>query len=159
MTEKHEPESLGAAAAEIKHGTFLGNAMSRSSRRKSPWNFLLLLIFPLWGWLLIEGVQLARMAAILLLRGHSAPVASIWASAIAPFLIYPPMIVATMLMAMVLINWAIYLLIPPARRAMDNEDKPHPGTEYATQQPMLVRLALIVVPVAFLLAVVGEIFL
>jgi hypothetical protein len=51
---------------------------------------------------------------------------------------------------------AIYLFIPPARRAMDTEDKAFPGTEYANQQPLLVRITLFTLPAAFVLSVIGS---
>ena len=99
------------------------------------------------------------MVALFLLHGTQIPMSLVWPSAIAPFFVYFPMIIATMLTSMVLINYAIYLFVPPARRAMDAEDKVFPGTEYSSQQPLLVRLMAIVLPIAFLLAVAGEMFL
>jgi hypothetical protein len=159
LTKNHKPGSLGSTVDELKRGTFFANARSRSSRRKSPWNLLLLLALPLWIGLLVEGIKLARTVALLLLHGRAIPADLIWPSAIAPFFVYFPMLIATMLTSMLLINYAVYLLVPPARRAMDAEDKAVPGTEYATQQPLMVRLTAIILPIAFLLAVAGEIFL
>jgi len=159
MAKQPKPGSLGSVADELKKGTFFGNAQTRSSRRRSPWNLLLLLIFPLWIWLLLEGVRIARLVALFLLHGTQIPISLVWPSEIAPFFVYFPMIIATMLTSMVLINYAIYLFVPPARRAMDAEDKAFPGTEYSSQQPLLVRLMAIVLPIAFLLAVAGEMFL
>ena len=60
---------------------------------------------------------------------------------------------------MVLINYFVYYCVPPARRAMDAEDEAFPGTEYATQQPILLKLTLVMVPAAFVLALVGQLFL
>jgi hypothetical protein len=159
VSKKHKPGSLGSAAEELRRGTFLANARSRSSRRKSPWNLLLLLALPLWIFLLLEGIKLARMVAILLLRGRTVPTDLIWPGSLAPFFVYFPMLIATLVTSMVLINYAIYLLVPPARRAMDAEDKAVPGTEYSTQQPLMMRLMAVTLPIAFLLAVVGEMFL
>jgi len=156
---KYKPGSLGSVANELKRGTFLANVQSRSSRRKSPWNWLLLLALPLWLALLLGGVKLARMVAILLLHGRTVPVDLIWPGSIAPFFVYFPMLIATLLTSMVLINYAIYLFVQPARRAMDAEDRAFPGTEYSTQQPLMVRLMAVTLPIAFLLAVIGEIFL
>jgi hypothetical protein len=60
---------------------------------------------------------------------------------------------------MVLVNYFVYYSVPPARRAMDAEDKAFPGTEYSTQQPILLRLTFLGFPIAFALAVVGQLFL
>ena len=144
---------------ELRHGTFLANAQGRSSRRKSPWNLLLLLVIPVWLALLIEGTRLARIVALALLHGRTTPMDLIWPASIAPFFVYFPMLLATLLLAMVLVNFAIYFCVPPARRAMDAEDKAFPGTDYSTQQPLLIALTLVALPVAFALAVLGQIFL
>jgi len=42
---------------------------------------------------------------------------------------------------------------------MDAEDKAFAGTDYATQQPILIRLSWMILPPAFLLAVIGQMFL
>lgn len=159
MTKRYEPGSLRSTAEEFRRGTFFADAQTRSSRRKSRWNLLLLFVLPLWLGLLTEAIKLARTSAVFLLHGRTIPVDLIWPSAIAPFFVYFPMLIATLLTSMVLINFAIYLFIPSARRAMDAEDKAFPGTEYAAQQPLLVRLTVIILPIAFLLAVAGEVFL
>jgi hypothetical protein len=160
MARKRKYGTLGGSLNELKSGQFLGNARMRSSRRKSPWNLLLLLILPLWIILFLEGLKLARFLATALLHGHKAPLEDlIWPASIAPFFAYFPLLIGTLVPAMVLINYAIYLFLPPARRAMDAEDKAFPGTEYAVQQPLLVRITLFTLPVAFLLAVVGDLFI
>jgi hypothetical protein len=56
--------------------------------------------------------------------------------------------------SMVIGNFAIYL-IPPARRAMDAEDRSYPGTDYATAQKALSRLTLYSAPVALILTLLG----
>ncbi len=143
----------------MKSGQFFGNAQARSSRRKSPWNLLLVLALPLWLILWWEGVKLARSLATALRHGPKPLFEDlIWPGSIAPFFVYFPLLLATMVLAMVLINYAIYLFIPPARRAMDAEDKAFPGTEYAIQQPLLVRITLFTLPAAFVLSVVGSLF-
>lgn len=160
MTSPNYRESpLRTVLYELRHGTFLANAQRRSSRRKSPWNLLLLLVIPLWPALLIEGTGLARVVALALLHGRTIPTDLIWPAAIAPLFVYFPMLFATLLLAMVLVNVAIYFCVPPARRAMDAEDKAVPGAEYTTQQPLLIALTSVVLPVAFALAVLGQIFL
>jgi hypothetical protein len=159
VARKRKYGTLGGTLDELKSGKFVGNARTRSSRRKSPWNLLLLLILPLWLVLSWEGLKLSRFLATLARHG-SKPLFEdlIWPGSIAPFFVYVPLLFATMVLAMVLINFAIYLFIPPARRAMDAEDKAFPGTEYATQQPLLVRVTLFALPPAFVLSVIASLF-
>jgi hypothetical protein len=155
----YEKSPLRAVLYELRHGTFLSNARGRSSRRKSPWNLLLLLVIPLWIVLLLNGTSLARTVALALLHGRAIAPALIWPAAIAPFVVYFPMLIATLLLSMVMVNFAIYFCVLPARRAMDAEDKAFPGTAYSTQQPLLIALTSVILPVAFALAVLGEMFL
>jgi hypothetical protein len=159
MARKRKYGTLGGTLDELKSGQFFGNAQIRSSRRKSPWNLLLLLALPLWIVLFLEGLKLARFLATAARHGHKPLLEDlIWPGSIAPFFVYFPLLLATMVLAMVLINYAVYQFVPPARRAMDAEDKAFPGTEYATQQPLLVRITLFTLPAAFVLSVVGSLF-
>jgi hypothetical protein len=159
MPRKRKYGTLGGTLDELKSGKFFGNAQMRSSRRKSPWNLLLLLALPLWMTLFVEGLNLARFLATALRPGPKPLFEElIWPGSIAPFFVYFPLLIATIAPAGVLINYAIYLFIPPARRAMDAEDKAFPGTEYATQQPLLARITLFTLPPAFVLCVIGSLF-
>jgi hypothetical protein len=159
MPRKRKYGTIGGTLDELKSGQFFANAQMRSSRRKSPWNFLLVLAVPLWFILWWEGLKLARLLATAARHGHKPLFEDlIWPGSIAPFFVYFPWLLATMVLAMVLINYAIYLFIPPARRAMDAEDKAFPGTEYATQQPLLVRITLVTLPPAFALSFLGSMF-
>ena len=160
MPRKRKYGTLGGTLDELKSGQFFGNAQMRSSRRKSPWNLLLVLALPLWLIFYWKGLTLARLLATALRHGPKPLFEDlIWPGSIAPFFVYFPLLLATIVPAMVLINYAIYLFIPPARRAMDAEDKAFPGTEYTTQQPLLVRITLYTLPAAFLLAVIGDLFI
>lgn len=143
---------------ELKSGTFLANAQGRASRRKSKWNLLLYLVVPVWMVLFIKGADLARLLAQLLLGSRHLPEDLIWPYAIAPLFAYGPLLLVTITPAMVLVNYFIYIFVPPARRAMDEEDKAYPGVDYATQQPLLVRISLATLPIGFALSVIGRIF-
>jgi len=158
VTDKSEPGSLKAMLHEFKSGTWYGNARDRATRRKSPWNLLLILALPLWLALWFGGVWLTQRLKNALLAHH--PLFDwIWPSAIAPFFAYFPLLLGTIVPAMVLVNYFVYYLVPPALRAMDAEDQAFPGTEYGVQQPILVRLTLWTLPPAFLLALIGQIFI
>lgn len=67
-------------------------------------------------------------------------------------------LIPTMTAAMVIGNFLIYL-IPAARRAMDAEDKDHPGTDYCTAQNQLVRLTLIGLPIGLVVSLSGTMLL
>ena len=159
MDSTPKPGSLTATRRELREGSWLANARSRASRRKSPWNFLLILALPLWlalWWFCISSSEFIAHAIT-----HGRPFLGdlIWPSSFAPALVYFPLLFTTIPLAMVLINYFVYYCVPPARRAMDAEDKAFPGTEYSTQQPILLRITLLTFPFAFTLAVIGQLFL
>ena len=159
MASSDKPGTIRATLGEIKKGTWLANAQRRSSRRKSPWNLLLVLCLPIWLALWLGGLRLSHTLAVLLMHGHSVPDSLIWPGAVAPFFAYFPLLFATIPTSMMLVNYFIYAFVPPARRAMNEEDKAVPGTDYSTQQPIMVRLTLIALPIAMVCAVVGQVFL
>jgi nitrate reductase NapE component len=159
MRSRPEPGSLRSTLRELREGSWSGNARARASRRKSPWNLLLILALPLWLVLLVGGLVASRAIAFLVTHGQPLARDLIWPSSLAPLLIYPPLLLTTIPLAMVLVNYFVYYCVPPARRAMDAEDRAFPGTEYAIQQPILLRITLTTFPVAFVLAVIGRLFL
>lgn len=151
--------SLQAMGREFREGTWLGNAQHRASRRKSPWNLLLIMALPLWLGLFFLCVNASQFVAHAFTHGRSLAGDLIWPSSIAPVIGYFLLLIGTIPLAMVLVNYFVYYCVPPARRAMDAEDKAFPGTEYSTQQPILLRLTFVAFPIAFVLAVVAQLFL
>ena len=135
MRSRDKPGTVRTTLGEMKRGEWLANAQQRASRRKSPWNLLLVLCLPLWVALFFCGLRLSHILAVLLMHGHRIPDDLIWPSAVAPFFAYFPLLLATIPTSMMLINYFIYLFVPPARRAMDAEDKAFPGTEYSEVAP------------------------
>jgi hypothetical protein len=160
MAKKRGPGTLGGAINEIKAGTFLENARTRSARRKSKWNALLpVVIFPLWIAFWWTAIELGCVAH-LIFEGKSVPPVRDWMKvlgsgmSIAHFLILFSPFVPTMTAAIVIGNYLVYL-VPPARRAMDAEDCAFPGTEYATAQRELKRLTLYSAPIGLALLLLG----
>jgi hypothetical protein len=163
MSRPPKPGTLRSALHEMRSGTFLGNAQLRSRRRKSPWNLLLLLIFPVWAFLWMKILAILWNLA-LFARGAAIPATAAgwlvnpgwasrpmsWAGALHLFAPCIPVLVGSMVLG----NFLIYL-IPPARRAMDNEDKAFPGTEYSTAQRTLGRFALVTLPIGLALSFLG----
>ena len=71
MPKKRKYGTFSGTLDELKSGQFFANAQMRSSRRKSPWNLLLVLVLPLWLILWWQGLKLARILATALLHGHT----------------------------------------------------------------------------------------
>ena len=151
--------TLKATLRELKEGTWIGNAQTRASRRKSPWNLLLILALPVWLLLVLVGLNTSRFVAVSFTHGQPLAANLIWPASIAPALVYIPLLMGSIPLAMVLVNYLVYYCVPPARRAMEAEDRAFPGIEYATQQPLMLRITLFVFPTAFALAVIGQLFL
>jgi hypothetical protein len=154
VASSEKPGTVRATLGEMKRGTWIADAQRRSSRRKSPWNLLLVLIIPLWIFLWLKTLAILWNVA-LMAKGAAVPHGVVgWLDlhflgnhsmslAGALFLFAP--FITTLASSMVLGNFLIYL-IPPARRAMDNEDKAFPGTEYFTAQKTMGRIALYTSP-------------
>jgi hypothetical protein len=69
-------------------------------------------------------------------------------------LMFCPLIIPAVSGACVIGNFLIYR-IPPARRAMDGEDRGFPGTEYETAQKALSKATWISLLVAVVAALIG----
>jgi hypothetical protein len=160
MKRKRGSGTLGGTIDEIKSGTFFSNARVRSSRRKSRWNLLLpIVIFPLWlafWWVAVE----LGCAVHLLFAGKSIPAVGDLMKVLGSgmslghgLILFSPTI-PTMVVAMVLGNYLVYL-VPPARQAMNAEDTAFPGTEYSTAQRELKRLAFYSAPIGIVFSLLG----
>jgi hypothetical protein len=161
---KNAPGTLAAVVEEIGTGSFLANARHRSSRRKSVWNLLLpIVIVPLWLLLWWVAVELVWLVHVAVMHTPATGAFESWmkgmgfAMSLTEFLMIFPLMIPTMIGAMVIGNFLIYL-IPAARAAMDAEDRAFPGTEYATAQKALLRLIKLSMPVALALSLVGAWF-
>ncbi len=154
------PGTLKGTLQELRGGTWGKNAQNRAARRKSAWNLLLVLfVVPFWlvlWWAISDLGYLMHFA----LHHESAPGLSEWMRTTGTrmtlsraLLLFAPALPA-LSGAMVISNFLIYR-IPPARRAMEAEDRGHPGTDYATAQKALGQLTLYAGSVALLLLLAG----
>ena len=134
-----DDDQIATFRSELRSGGWIANSRRRARRRKSLWNLLLLFFgLPLWlgcAWLLVNLGYLLRSVV----AHQYGPGLSSAALDIPGALILIPSLLASIAPAMMLTNFLIYL-IPPARRAMDLEDAPHPGTGYAPSQRALSKL-------------------
>ena len=123
-------------------------ALGRARRRKSPWNLLLLVAFPLWAVLWWGGFRLAWDYHIHLYPAHAGALGQFWPAGIggrafvASFLmVFGPMIPAGVL-ALLLTNVLVWF-IPPARRTLDLEASTVPGTGFRESQRKLLLAAVL----------------
>jgi hypothetical protein len=153
---KSDRDQITTVYSELKEGSFLGNAQRRSKRRKSAWNLLLpLFALPLWGGFAYASTQAAWLAHVLFHPEHGGLQHEFFSRmGLSASLMTLPLVIAAIFPAFVVTNFLVYL-IPPARRAMDNEDKAFPGTEYAASQKALIKLGAIVCVIAVALALIG----
>lgn len=153
-TPSNEDDQLTRLGRELRAGTWLKNSRHRSKRRRSPWN-LLLLLFGIAFWVVIAtllGWAASRLHAAL--RPESI---ALFASGPLRFntaLVLFPAIFVAICPALLATNFVVYR-IPPARRAMDAEDRGHPGTDYASSQRGLSKLGLWIGAVGILVMLVG----
>ena len=139
---------------EIRGGTWLANARQRSQRRKSPWNLLLPLFgFPAWGALcFLIGWAAEKVHGFL--HPTSVPLFGNGPMQMNTALVLFPSLFVALCPAFLLTNVAVYL-IPPARRAMNAEDRDYPGTDYTSSQRALSKAALWICAICMPLVIIG----
>ena len=143
---------------ELKQGKWLAHAQKRSLRRKTAWNLLLpLFAIPLWVafvWLLVAGAWSAHLAFHPSLVGPARLFPTPVTSATALMLF--PSFFAAMCPALVVSNFLVYL-IPPARRAMNNEDEGFRGVDYVSSQSALIKVGTFILVAAVVLGLIGAV--
>ena len=153
-TPSQDDDQLARFGNELRDGSWIKNARQRSQRRKSPWN-LLLLAFGLSLWVAI-GLFLGWGATVLheIFQPASGPLFASGPLRLNTALVLFPSIFVSICPAMLLTNWLVYL-IPPARRAMDSEDRGHRGVDYSSSQRALSKLGFLISLVCLPLILVG----
>jgi hypothetical protein len=157
MTHKPttEDDQLARFRREVSDGSWLANARNRSQRRKSPWNLLLALVgLPL---LIAFTTLLVWLASII----HAAVYPGLGHKFFGPgtlgigqVLVLVCSFVAAVAPALFVTNFLVYL-VPPARRAMDTEDRDFPSVAYGPSQRALLKLGLWLLAACLPLVLIG----
>ena len=150
-------DQIARALSEMKEGTWFANASSRAARRKSPWNLLLPgLFFPLWLCFLLAAMAAASLLHVVMHPRDAGHMAAFWHGTMdAPrLMILIPLLIATIVPALMLTNFLVYR-IPPARRAMEKEDRGHAGVSYNSSQRALFKAGMAVALLAAVPVVIG----
>jgi hypothetical protein len=128
------------------------DARRRGHRRRSPWNLLLIpavvLPFGLFWWAVAKGLEAIHGARYpgenLITASHSVGVA---VAAVSPAFAAIPIAM--------LVGNCLVRLVPPARRVLDAEAAPYPGTGFHSAQNRLVQLSKYVVPTGLAVGLLG----
>jgi hypothetical protein len=126
---------------------YFAQAFARARRRKSPWNLPLIpLVFGGWFVLWWAFFRLAWRVHELLYPEHAGKFAEFWPGGVSlgafipSFMMLFGLMVPALAIAMVAAN-AVLWLVPPARRALEAEARPFPGTDFRSAQRTLIRVA------------------
>lgn len=137
----HKEAQLARLGQELRAGTWFKNSRHRSKRRRSPWN-LLLLFFGFAFWVSIATLLgWAATRLHLALRPESVALFANGPLRLNTALVLFPAIFVAICPALLATNFVVYR-IPPARRAMEAEDRGYPGVDYASSQRGLSKLGL-----------------
>ncbi len=153
-----DPEDqIARARAEISEGKFVQNARQRAARRKSAWNLLLpAFLLPLWFALGYAGFEFTWRLHVAWHSQDGGHLLEYWRGGMdgARFLMLVPPMLGALPLAMIIANFAVYF-IPPARRAMENEDRGIAGVDYVSSQIALVKFGAAVAGVSAIAAIIG----
>jgi hypothetical protein len=125
---------------------------ARSSRRKSPWNLLLVPLFVVWfatiAYALLRGMEPLYVAL------NSTPPERLLSGSVGGVMVFAGVAIAALVPAFILANVTVWL-IPGARRAMDCEAAEYPEAGFRASTLGLLRGALVTVPVGIVIAALG----
>jgi hypothetical protein len=158
---KKEAPTLRGIAREILTAGYEKRAQRRAQRRKNPWN-ILLIVFAFAGAFLITYLlfQLMWRIHVIIYPAHVDRLEEFWSkgiglkAAISTFLLLVPLFFASLPMAGIAANATIWL-IPPARRAFEEEATGVQGASFHESMSGLWVIARVVVPVCLLLSFIG----
>ena len=153
-TTPKDEDQIVRLKEEMSDGTWLANAQQRARRRKSPWNLLLPGIgLPLW---LGSGFLLSTAGESLHAALHGAQLRQVAHEpmSIALQMISIGSLFATLAPALLLTNFLVYQ-IPPARRALDAEDRGYKGVNYRSSQRALSKASVWVVAICVPIILIG----
>ena len=131
---------------------YITAARSRASRRRSPWNLLLIpcYIIPWFLLVLASLIALGRIYAAI----HSVGGFRILPDTVGGILMAVGALFAWLAPSMIVANLLVSM-VPAARRALDLEASSVPGTDRASAIRGLLRLSKLLVPGGLVLAMLG----
>ena len=133
--------------------TYINSAKKRGRRRKSTWNLILLPItISLVGAFYWSFFIINELLHTFIYAEESFEIDD--SHTIGPILASIAPLFAALPLGMLLGNLVVRQ-IPPARRALDAEAHGHPATGYTQSQRAIFKLAVILVPVSFGVAMLG----
>jgi hypothetical protein len=131
---------------------YFEEARERAKRRKSPWNLLLIpAVFGTWVLMWYASV---RAIGYIARRAQPESQFSLLPDSGAGILIAIGLLLAWLPIAAIIGN-LIVTTIPPARRVLDGEAKTVRGTDFASANRSLLRVAAVLTPTGLAIAVIG----
>jgi len=133
---------------------YITEARARANRRRSLWNLLLIPCYVIPWFLLVFGsvVVLGRLSAEL----HGVTTIQVIPDTVGGILIALGSLFAWLGPSMIVANQLVSV-VPPARRALDQEAGTVPGTGRSAANRRLLKLSCVLVPAGLLLALVGAV--
>ena len=145
--------------------SYIGSAQARARRRKSFWNLLLpLFIVPIFASLSWTSFKLAWWLNITVYPSHVGRFEEFWNKGISFISLVSSMlmmfgpVVPNLIASMIVGNYLVWV-IPPARRALDREARPHPGTDFRSTQRSFLRYLPMLVAIGYGLSALGAVTL
>lgn len=152
--DQQKEDQLARLGKELSNGDWLANARNRSQRRKSAWNLLLPLVgLPVWAVFTASLLWLGQVIHAAL-HQQSHPIIAPGPMSVSDIIIFIASFVAAVAPASLVTNFFVYL-IPPARRAMEAEDRGFSGVDYSSSQRALLKVGLWLLAICLPFILVG----
>ena len=152
---KHDEDPTGGEIVEASavDRMDIGERSFRATRRKSPWNLLILLIgLPIWGF-----VTLALVKSLENIHLWIHPLQALSkSSGIGTILVVLAPLIQSIPIAMFIANYLTHL-IPAAQKALDQESAANPGSDFHQSQRQLGKFSMFLFPLTFLASFLGVI--
>lgn len=158
--EKKSP-TFSDLVKEVRADDYVQRAKKRVEHRKSPWNLLLIpLIFSSAGLIFYTLFQIMWQVHVIIYPAHIDKFGEFrgdgksLSSFVSGILLLMPLLFASLPIGMMFANTVMWL-IPPARRALDQEAKGVKRASFRTAMSGLWTVARVMVPVCLLLSFIG----
>jgi len=142
-------------------GKYIQEAHERARRRKSAWNLILIPLLIIGGvFVYILQFKILWSIHVMIYPNHAGHLSEFWGGGllfsvfISSFLLAMPIMISSIVLGMIIANLLAWCIIP-IRRIFDKEAQGIKGTSFLESMEALGKIAAYLVPICFVLGLIG----